>query len=316
MGRRSRASREQPGPSGFLVVDKPQGRTSHDVVDAARRWFGTRRVGHLGTLDPQATGVLPLAIRESTKLIPYVEGGSKAYVGTIRLGVETDTLDGEGRVLRTWEGEFPALAEVTAALAEFEGEISQTPPMYSAVKKDGVPLYRLARKGQEVAREPRRVTIESLRLRAYTPPDIDIEVVCSPGTYVRSLASDLGKRLGCGAHLANLRRTRSGPFCEEHAVTAEVLDAEAAEGKVAERLLGEVEVLGLAVYPMLELEARRLAQGGELPMVRGRVEAEPGDRLAATAPDGSLVAVVELRADRCLRPLRVIRPNRASEGAG
>ncbi len=314
MARRGRAAaREKPGPGGFLVVDKPSGWTSHDVVDRARRWFGTRRIGHLGTLDPQATGVLPLAVREATKLVRYVEGGAKIYIGTIRLGIETDTLDGEGRVLERFEGPLPDAPSVEKALAEFVGESLQTPPMYSAVKQSGVPLYRLARRGEEVTREPRKVRIESFAMRGFTPPDVEIEVTCSPGTYVRSLAADLGTRLGCGAHLASLRRTRSGPFDEGQAATVEVLEAAAGAGELAARLIPPVEVLGLPTYPLSEAEARRVLQGGEVAAAPARIGVKPGERVAGLAPDGSLLAILEQRADHRLRPLRVLRPLASAE---
>jgi len=213
MARRSQRRRrsEPPGPSGFIVVDKPSGRTSHDVVDEARRWFGTKRVGHLGTLDPQATGVLPLAIRAATKLVPFIEGGAKGYDGTIVLGVETDTLDHEGAVLRRFSGTLPERPAVEEALNAFRGDIQQIPPMYSAVKKDGVPLHRLARRGEEVERDPKWVTIDDLELTRFESPELDVRIRCSSGTYVRVIAADLGTALGCGAHLGGLRRTRSGP---------------------------------------------------------------------------------------------------------
>ena len=164
MARRRRARREDPGPSGFLVVDKPSGWTSHDVVDAARKWLGTRRVGHLGTLDPAATGVLPLAVRSATKLIHYVQDARKAYAGRFRLGVETDTLDAEGQVTRRHEGDLPSEAELRKALAAFQGEIHQVPPMFSAVKVGGVPLHKLAREGKDVPREPKTVEIHRQRV--------------------------------------------------------------------------------------------------------------------------------------------------------
>ena len=210
--RRRRGGAERPGLAGFLVVDKPRGRTSHDIVDDARGWLGTRRVGHLGTLDPQATGVLPLAVREATKLVPFLPVARKAYVGTVRLGVETDTLDAQGEVLRRHEGPLPDAAAVRAALERFRGEIQQIPPMYSAVKKDGVPLHRLARRGEQVEREPKSVTVHQIELLHYEAPDAEISVDCGPGTYVRTLAADLGAALSCGAHLASLRRLCSGSF--------------------------------------------------------------------------------------------------------
>jgi len=307
MARRSRGRGrgERPGPAGFLVVDKPAGMTSHDVVDAARRWLGTRRVGHLGTLDPAATGVLPLAVREATKLVPFFEGGAKSYAGTIRLGIETDTLDAEGQVTRRHEGALPDEPAVRAALAQFTGEIEQVPPMFSAVKRDGVPLHKLAREGIEVEREPKRVRIDRLELIKYSPPDLEVEVDCSAGTYVRALAADLGARLGCGAHLASLRRTRSGPFTEDQALSEAVLSRAAEEGTVAERLIAPVNALGYAAVRLTEAEAQRLRQGGEIPAPDGAIT--PGTRLCALEPGGSLLAIVEVRPGRRLQPVRVLR---------
>lgn len=310
MARRSRGRgrHERPGPAGFLVVDKPAGITSHDVVDAARRWLGTRRVGHLGTLDPAATGVLPLAVREATKLAPFLEGGLKSYAGTIRLGSETDTLDAEGTVTRRHEGALPEERAVREALATFVGEIEQVPPMYSAVKKEGVPLHKLAREGIEVEREPKRVTIHRLELIKYAPPDVEVEVDCSAGTYVRALAADLGSRLGCGAHLSGLRRTRSGPFTEDQAVTEAVLSREAEEGTVAQRLVAPVNALGYPVVRLSQAEAERLRQGGEIPAPESPIT--PGTRLAALEPEGTLLAIVEARPGRRLHPLRVLGAGR------
>jgi tRNA pseudouridine55 synthase len=305
MSRRRRP--EPPGPSGFLVVDKPPGMTSHDVVDAARRWLGTRRVGHLGTLDPQATGVLPLAVREATKLVTFLEGGTKAYVGAIHLGARTDTLDGDGKVLDRFEGPLPGEAEVAAALAALVGEILQTPPMFSAVKKGGVPLHRMARRGEHVEREPRRVRVLRFALVRYEPPLVHIDVECSPGTYVRVLAADVGDRLGCGAFLEALRRTRSGPFTLAQASPLEVLEAEAEAGRLAARLVPELEALALPVLRLGIEEARRVAHGGEVPVPRSRYPEGPGTRVAAVGPEGELLAVMELRADYRLQPLRVLR---------
>jgi tRNA pseudouridine55 synthase len=286
------------------VVDKPPGWTSHDVVDAARRWLGTRRVGHLGTLDPLATGVLPLAVREATKLVPFVEGGAKCYAGSIRLGEETDTLDAEGRVVRRHTGPLPAEAEVREALAGFVGETWQLPPMFSAVKRGGVPLHRLAREGIRVERAPKRVRIERLELLAYSPPELEVEVDCSAGTYVRALASDLGRRLGCGAHLAFLRRTRSGPFHAAQAHPLAALEVRAGAGGVEALLLSPLEGLGLPRVRLTPEEVRRVRHGGDV--AGGSGPLPPGTRVAGVAPDGSLVAVLEMHAGRRLQPLRVL----------
>jgi tRNA pseudouridine55 synthase len=310
--RSSRRRSDRPGPSGFLVVDKPVGWTSHDVVDAARRWLGIRRVGHLGTLDPLATGLLPLAIREATKLAPFVAQGPRVYVGRIRLGVATDTFDAEGRVVHRHDGPLPSEKAVRDALAEFLGEGMQIPPMFSSVKKGGVPLHRLARRGEEVERAPRPVRIDSLEMHHYAPPEVGIEISCSPGTYVRTLASDLGEQLGCGAHLSGLRRTRSGPFRLDWAGSVEEFQAAADRGECESRLIAPERVLGLPVVKLRVDQARRVAHGGDIPVAEASGPFEsgtpprPGDRLAALAPSGTLTAVMELRPDRVLHPVRVL----------
>ncbi len=296
---------EPPGPSGFVVVDKPAGRTSHDVVDEARRWFGTRRVGHLGTLDPQATGVLPLAIRGATKLIPFMGSAKKGYDGTIVLGSETDTLDREGVVLREFSGALPDREAVEEALAKFRGDIQQIPPMYSAVKKDGVPLHKLARRGEEVERDPKWVTIEELELLRFESPEVDVRVLCSSGTYVRVIAADLGERLGCGAHLGALRRTLSGPFLLDAAHTVEVFEAAASAGTIESLMVPMDEALGFPVHRVAGEQQIRLRNGGDLPS-GDLPRMAPGARVSILDADGGFMAVAELRADRRLWPLRVL----------
>ncbi len=298
--------RERPGASGFLVVDKPAGCTSHDVVDEARRRFGTRRVGHLGTLDPQATGVLPLAVRAATKLVPFLPSMQKAYVGTVRFGIETDTLDAQGKVVRTHTGSLPDAASVEAALATFVGEIEQIPPMYSAVKQGGVPLHRLARRGEEVERAPKRVTIERLELLRFAAPDADISVLCGPGTYVRTLAADLGARLGCGALLQSLRRLQSGPFQITQAFTLEQLDEEAQAKKLDALLIPLDKALQIDEITLREEAVRRLCNGGDV-SPGSEFRRIPGTRAIAKDETGVPLALVELRADRRLWPLRVLR---------
>ncbi len=300
--------RERPGRSGFLVVDKPGGLTSHDVVDAARRALGTRRVGHLGTLDPLATGVLPLAVRDATKLVPYVPTDPKIYAGSIELGAATDTFDAEGRVVARHEGPLPSEAAVRAALAGFVGEILQVPPMYSSVKHEGEPLHRIARRGGHVERAPRKVTIHRLEVNGYRPPLVDVLVVCSGGTYVRSLADDLGRELGCGAHLAHLRRTRSGPFLAEQAVVLDALERAAERNEAEALLLSPLLALGVPSVTLAEAQARRVSHGGDVPAPPGVGPPPlPGTRLAALDADGELIALVEVRPDRRLYPLRVLR---------
>lgn len=307
MSRRSpsRSRPETPGASGFLVVDKPAGRTSHDIVDEARRWLGTRRVGHLGTLDPQATGVLPLAIRQATKLIPFIEAKQKIYDGTVVLGSETDTLDAEGAVLVRHTGPLPSRDEVLAALACFRGDIQQVPPMYSAVKQGGVPLHRLARQGIDVEREPKWITIDELLLTRFESPELDLRVRCSTGTYVRVLAADLGRALGCGAHLAALRRTESGPFRIEQARSLAECAELAASNKLEGELIPPAVALGFPVLAVSGEQQRRLQNGGDL--ASGELHREPpGTRVAIVDEAGQVLAVSELGADRRLWPLRVL----------
>lgn len=303
--RRRRKSNEAPGPAGFLVVDKPAGWTSHDVVDAARGWLGTRRVGHLGTLDPQATGVLPLAVRAATKLAPFLENGQKRYVGIVRFGAETDTYDGDGKVLRSTPDKIPNEQAVRDALSAFRGEIEQIPPMFSAVKQSGVPLHRLARQGEVVERAPKTVTIFRLELQSFESPDATLLVDCSPGTYVRTLAADLGAHLGCGAFLASLRRLASGPFDESQAATVEQLEREAQDGKIESRLIEPAKALGLPVVELTPESVVRVRNGGDV-SPGSTLRAAPGARVAAHDSRGQMIAVLELRPDRRLWPLRVL----------
>jgi tRNA pseudouridine55 synthase len=295
-----------------MVVDKTSGWTSHDVVDAAREWIGGRRVGHMGTLDPLANGVLQLAVRAATKLVPYVLDHDKSYAGTIHPGVETVTLDAQGRETRRLEGALPEEEAVRCALESFLGEIEQIPPMYSAVKMGGVPLHKLAREGREVERDPKSVTIHRIQLHKYEPPFAEITVDCSGGTYVRALAADLGAALGCGAHLANLRRTRSGPFLLSQAHTPEELAACAEAGTLAQKLIPPLGVLGLPALRLGPEEIRQLQRGGELLDADSRQA--PGTRMVAHDERGDVVAIVELRPGRRIKPLRVLATAAAGPG--
>lgn len=197
---------------GVLLVDKAPGMTSHDVVAIARRALGTKKIGHCGTLDPLATGLLILVTGKATKIQDLLMAEDKEYEGTIRLGQVTSTQDSEGDVLQ--EREVPALSEtaILDAFGRYRGDFYQVPPMVSAIKKDGVRLYKLARQGQEVAREPRLVHVYAHDIQRIALPEIDFRVVCSKGFYVRTYAHDIGEALGCGGHLSQLRRTRSGKF--------------------------------------------------------------------------------------------------------
>lgn len=207
---------------GVLVIDKPAGMTSASVVEQVRRTLGLERAGHGGTLDPIATGVLPVCVGAGTKLAQFLLADHKAYEAEGVLGIETDTLDRTGRVIRERTAQV-TLDAMLAVLAAHRGEQAQTPPMYSAIKQGGVRLYDRARAGEEVARAPRTIRIELLELLAFEPPRFRIAIACSKGTYIRSLVADIGNALDAGAHLAELRRTRSGRFTLDQAVTLDRL---------------------------------------------------------------------------------------------
>lgn len=206
---------------GALLIDKPAGPTSHDIVDVVRRQFGIQKVGHCGTLDPQATGLLILVLGQATKLSEKLMADDKVYCGHVTFGVTTDSYDADGEIVSSLPVPAMTLDEINAAAGEFVGDQMQEPPMVSAVKKNGVPLYKLARKGIVVERKPRLIHIYKLRFTEYQEPVGAFRVACTKGTYVRSIAHDLGQKLGCGAHLNTLRRLVSGRFDVEDAATFE-----------------------------------------------------------------------------------------------
>lgn len=197
---------------GAILIDKPAGPTSHDVVDAIRRHFRIKKVGHCGTLDPNATGLLIIVLGRGTKLSERLMGDDKVYEGTIKFGVSTNSYDADGEIQETKPVPPVTLEQLNEAAAAFIGDQMQMPPMVSAIKKDGVPLYKLARKGVEVEREPRLIHIYNFRFSNYQEPLGEFKLACTKGTYVRSVAHELGQKIGCGAHLAALRRTVSGKF--------------------------------------------------------------------------------------------------------
>ena len=270
---------------GLLNIDKPLEMTSHDVVAQVRRLAQTRRVGHGGTLDPLASGVLVLALGRATRLLEYVMGREKAYRAQVRLGQVTNTYDAEGEIVE----EQPVAVtrdEVEQALGAFRGQIEQVPPMYSAIKQKGKPLYELARQGIDVEREARQVTIYELTLEAWEPPLLTLYVECSTGTYIRSLAHDLGQVLGCGAYLAGLRRLSVGSFELDDAVPLEALTSE----NIGEHL--QPAERAVAHLPRLELsqeEAQRLAQGQRVNWRKGQPDEE---LVRAFDSDGHFVGVV------------------------
>ena len=268
--------------NGILLIDKPPGMTSHDVVRRVRRLLRTRRVGHTGTLDPLATGVLPIAVGEATRIVQFLMEGDKTYRAILKLGEITTTQDAEGEVLERRPVEGITAETAIAAARSFEGVIRQLPPMYSALKKDGVPRYSLARQGIEVERETRAVRIDRLQILDVDLPLITLEVDCSKGTYVRTLCHDLGLVLGTGAHLLALRRTRSGSFTEADCVTLEQLET---DGTATPPLLSVDEAL--RGMPALEVDAeatRRLADG--IPPALASLSAAPG------CPEGETVRLM------------------------
>jgi len=209
---------------GILNINKPQGLTSRQVVDRVRRIFGMPKAGHAGTLDPDATGVLLICLGKATKLFEALQKGDKEYEGTLTLGVTTDTLDASGKIIQKTDITSVTEEQIIAAFKKFEGEIEQIPPMFSAIKHKGKPLYKLARRGIKVERPPRPVTIYHLEVLEIHKPDVTFRVSCSKGTYIRVLASDIGTAIGCGAHLSSLTRTRSGIFTLSNAISLDEIE--------------------------------------------------------------------------------------------
>ena len=296
---------------GFIVVDKPAGMTSHDVVARVRRLLKIKKVGHTGTLDPFATGVLPVAVGEATKAVPFLDERQKEYRAVIRLGVVTDTDDLDGTVIAGSPVDGIGEADIRKVLAGFTGTIDQIPPLYSALKRNGVPLYRLARKGEQVEREPRQVTIHTLTVDRIDLPDVAVTVRCSRGTYVRALARDVGERLGCGAHLVELRRTASGSFTLEHARTLEQLadEAAASAGTVAMVTIGDALAhLGTA---LLTEEGERKVRCGMVPDASdcedGFPVGGPSGQKLCLVRNGVVTAVAELPPDPNGGKLRLLR---------
>jgi tRNA pseudouridine55 synthase len=211
----------QQDPDGVLLIDKAAGMTSHDVVAIVRRRLGIKKVGHCGTLDPLATGLLLVVVGRGTKIQDLLMAEDKEYTGTLQLGVTTDSQDADGETLDTRPVPDFKRDQLEAAFAKFHGDFYQLPPMVSAIKKDGVPLYKLARQGKTVEREPRFVHVFAHEITGVRLPEVDFRVVCSKGFYVRTYAHDIGEELGCGAHLRALRRTKSGRFDVAHAISVE-----------------------------------------------------------------------------------------------
>jgi tRNA pseudouridine55 synthase len=277
--------------SGALVVDKPVGMTSHDVVQAIRNGTGLRRAGHTGTLDPRASGVLVILVGPAVRLSEYVSASDKRYQAIIRLGGSTDTFDAEGLVTPTKDPVTVTEAQFETALQTFVGEIEQTPPPYSAVKVQGRKAYEMAREGEEVELAPRKITVHHLEVLEWAPPEVVIDVHCSSGTYVRSLANDLGVMLGCGAYLVGLRRTKSGRFSLRDSVPLRKLQEAFTAGNWYQYLIPAAEALG--DWPAVELnpdEVEGVRHGH-----RVKVVGEPTEtKVRGVSTQGELVALMEI----------------------
>jgi tRNA pseudouridine55 synthase len=276
--------------SGVLVVDKPIGMTSHDVVQVIRKGTGIRRAGHTGTLDPRASGVLVILIGPAVRLSEYVSASDKRYQATLRLGSSTDTYDSEGEMTNSSPADYVTEEMFEEALSRFVGEIDQVPPPYSAVKVKGKKAYEMARQGEEVELEPRKIQVYSLDLLEWAPPEAVIDVYCSSGTYVRSLANDLGQVLGCGAHLVGLRRTKSGQFSLRDAVSLRRLQEAFDAGNWYQFLIPAADAL--SDWPTVELDAdqvEKVRHGHRVPAP------EDSSGLArGISTQGDLVALLEV----------------------
>lgn len=308
--------------NGIINLLKPPGMTSHDAVAALRRLLGIRRIGHTGTLDPGAAGVLPICVGRATRLVQYIQATQKTYRAEITLGVETDTLDAAGKTVRVNTSFSIPAARLGDALYRHIGEILQVPPMVSGIRIQGRRLYELARRGEEVERPARPVHVYRIRVIRVWPEDalhlefgarVLIDVECSKGTYIRSLAADIGRDLGCGAHLSFLVRTASGPFRLADTRTFEEIQAAWERGE-PEAFLLPMEA-GLAYMPRYDLDAeevRRIRHGQALPAAGG----EPGETVRLHAPGGELIAlarVQERRGARVWQPTCLLSP---AEGGG
>ena len=294
---------------GILVLDKPAGVSSNRALQMVKRLYGAAKAGHTGSLDPLATGVLPLCFGEATKFSQFLLDADKAYESTFVLGVATATGDAEGEVLETLDAAAVTAADVAAALASFRGEIEQVPSMYSALKHHGQPLYKLARRGEEVERKARRVVIRQLELRAFRGgalPEVDVYLECSKGTYVRSIAEDLGRMLACGAHVSKLRRTRAGAFGIGDSVTIATLEALQAGERSA-----DMDALLLPADAALDgLPLVRLSASGGFYIRQGQpvlVPNAPGDGMVRVALEtGEFLGIGEILDDGRVAPRRLI----------
>ena len=286
--------------NGIVIIDKPAGKTSHDVVIEVKKVMGAKKAGHTGTLDPMATGVLPVCLNEATKLAQFLSGESKEYLATMLLGVRTDTLDTEGEITGKSD-KFVPDEEIKAVLAQMVGKIRQVPPAYSAVKHCGKPLYKYARKGIFLETAAREVEIYSIVVKDISFPRVTFQIVCSKGTYIRSICSDVGDLLGCGACLCSLRRLSSGLFSADMAVSLENYEREGKKCELLAKMLPMAESLPLLAGIEVEEDfANKLRDGMQPSVATMQLHVLPflqtGDMIKFISRGGTLVAVAEMLA--------------------
>jgi tRNA pseudouridine55 synthase len=301
---------------GVLVIDKPSGPTSHDVVARVRRAVGISRIGHTGTLDPLATGVLPLVVGRATRLAQFLSATDKEYIADIRIGFTSETYDAEGPLVPTRLGPLTRLPEpIDSVLAEFRGTYWQMPPPYSAKKVGGTPAYKLARHDKPVELKPVRVTVHALDVDAIDGDLLRVRVVCSAGFYVRTLAHDIGERLGCGAYLAGLRRTRVGAFTLAAAVPLDEVERRGPEAALGRLIPLEGLLTNLPAVILGDAGARRVAHGNAVTLEHlAPGSTAPGDGKAGDPPwivrlldaSGTLLAIAEWRTGSALHPMVVL----------
>ena len=311
-GLRRNLDRRQTGRQtvGILNINKPKGLTSHDVVDIVRRLSGQRRVGHSGTLDPMATGVLVVLLGKATRLAEYVADRPKSYLAMVHFGVITDTWDAEGRVIETRDSSDLSIQVIKRALARFKGAIEQVPPMYSAIKRDGQPLYRLARQGITVRRDPRRVEIHQTRIVDWCSPELVVQIDCAKGTYIRSLAHDLGEAVGTGAHLSDLTRLAVGSFRLGDAVSLASLQGERANDRWKRHLLPMRAALGHMPGVAVDLGTARRISCGQGVQLEVAADASLCCAYTVQAENGDPRLLAVLRRDQkagLWRPHKVLR---------
>lgn len=310
MGRRRKSGR---AVHGVLVLHKPQGLSSNQALQRARYLFDANRAGHTGALDPLATGVLPLCFGEATKFSQYLLDADKGYRSTFKLGINTSTLDAEGDVVLSRSAAHLTKAEIQNAIAQFVGDIEQIPPMVSALKFQGQPLYKLAREGKEVERKPRALTvyaIDVLDIRLGENPEVDVHVRCSKGTYIRSLAQDVGEVLGVGGHVAVLHRTQAGAFTEKDCITLEQLEAKRGEQgpDVLDELLGPVDAT-LGALPSISISqasAHYFCNGNSVEASEVYQVAQQGDKVRVNSEGGQFLGVAEVLENARIGPNRLV----------